>query len=169
MAGISPAMTGERRESMPQTIEDRLAALGIVLPTATPPQANYVPTVTSGSQLYVSGQTPMADGKLKFHGRVGAEVALADAQAAARVCAINILAQVKAALGSLERVERAVKVLGFVNSAPDFFDQGLVVNGASDLFVEVLGEAGRHARSSVGVAALPGGAPVEVEAIFQIR
>ncbi|HVV95412.1 MAG TPA: RidA family protein [Hyphomicrobiales bacterium] len=153
---------------MPGKIEDRLAALGIVLPTATPPQANYVPTVVSGNQLFVSGQTPMEGGKLKYRGRVGADIALADAQAAARVCAINILAQVNTALGGLDRVQRTVKVLGFVNSAPDFFDQGLVINGASDLFVEVLGDNGRHARSSVGVAALPGGAPVEVEAIFQI-
>jgi enamine deaminase RidA (YjgF/YER057c/UK114 family) len=153
---------------MPGKIEERLAALGIVLPTPTPPQANYVPTVTSGNQLYVSGQTPMTNGALKYKGRVGAEIALADAQAAARVCAINILAQVNAALGGLGRVPRTIKVLGFVNSAPDFFDQGLVINGASDLFVEILGDAGRHARSSVGVAALPGGAPVEVEAIFQI-
>jgi enamine deaminase RidA (YjgF/YER057c/UK114 family) len=149
-------------------IEQRLAALGITLPTPTSPQANYVPTVLTGNQLFVSGQTPMTDGRLKYRGRVGADVTLADAQAAARVCAINILAQVKAALGDLDRLDRAVKVLGFVNSASDFADQGLVINGASDLFVEVLGERGRHARSSVGVAALPGGAPVEVEAIFAL-
>jgi len=154
---------------MTETIEARLAALGITLPTPTAPAANYVPTVLSDGQLYVSGQTPVAAGGLKHRGRLGAEISLEEGQAAARLCAINVLAQAKAALGDLSRIKRLVKVVGFVASTPEFNQQPQVVNGASDLFVEALGEAGRHARSSIGVTALPGGAPVEVEAIFAVE
>lgn len=153
---------------MTQSVEQRLAALGITLPTPTVPSANYVPTVLTGNQLYVSGQVCVGPNGLQWHGRLGDGVSLADGKAAARQCAINILAQAKAALGDLDRIVRLVKVLGFVASAPDFHDQPQVINGASDLFVEVLGENGRHARSSVGVAALPQNAPVEVEAIFAV-
>lgn len=153
---------------MAETVEDRLSALGITLPTPTAPAANYVPTVRCGNQLFVSGQLPMADGKLVATGTLGVDVAIEDAAAMARLCAINVLAQVKAAVGDLGRVVRLVKVTGFVASAPSFGDQPKVMNGASDLFVAALGESGRHARSAVGVAALPFGAPVEVEAIFEI-
>jgi enamine deaminase RidA (YjgF/YER057c/UK114 family) len=153
---------------MSQSVEQRLGALGIVLPTPTVPSANYVPTVLSGGQLYVSGQVPVGPSGLQWRGRLGEAVSLTDGQAAARQCAINILAQAKAALGNLDRIVRLVKVVGFVASTPDFHDQPKVINGASDLFVEVLGENGRHARSSIGVAALPQGAPVEVEAIFAV-
>lgn len=153
---------------MAETVEDRLSALGITLPTPTAPAANYVPTVRCGNQLFVSGQLPMADGKLVATGTLGVDVAVEDAAALARLCAINVLAQVKAALGDLGRVVRLVKVTGFVASAQSFGDQPKVMNGASDLFVAALGESGRHARSAVGVAALPFGAPVEVEAIFEV-
>lgn len=153
---------------MAETVEDRLSALGITLPTPTAPAANYVPTVRCGNQLFVSGQLPMADGKLVATGTLGVDVAIEDAAALARLCAINVLAQVKAAVGDLGRVVRLVKVTGFVASAQSFGDQPKVMNGASDLFVAALGESGRHARSAVGVAALPFGAPVEVEAIFEI-
>jgi len=153
---------------MAETVEDRLSALGITLPTPTAPAANYVPTVRCGNQLFVSGQLPMADGKLVATGTLGVDVAVEDAAALARLCAINVLAQVKAAVGDLGRVVRLVKVTGFVASAQSFGDQPKVMNGASDLFVAALGESGRHARSAVGVAALPFGAPVEVEAIFEV-
>lgn len=152
---------------MSETIAARLAALGVTLPSPAAPAANYVPTVASGSHLYVSGQLPMGPGGLTCKGKLGAGVSLEDGQQAARLCAINILAQAGAALGDLERIVQLVKLVGFVNSAPDFGDQPKVVNGASDFMVEVLGERGRHARSAVGVAALPFGAAVEIEAIFE--
>jgi enamine deaminase RidA (YjgF/YER057c/UK114 family) len=150
------------------TPEARLTELGITLPSPPAPVAAYVPTVTSGSHLYVSGQVPMVDGKIAVTGRLGAELDTAAGAEAARVCAINVLAQLKAALGELDRVVRVVKLTGFVASEPGFGDQPEVVNGASELFVEVFGEAGRHARSAVGVAGLPRNVPVEVEAIVEI-
>jgi len=153
---------------MAETAEGRLAALELTLPQAVAPVANYVPAVLTGKLLHVSGQLPMENGKLKLVGTLGAGVSVDDANACAKLCALHVLAQVKAAVGDLEKVARLVKVVGFVASTADFGDQPKVVNGASDLFVAVLGERGRHARSSVGVAALPLGAPVEVEAIFEI-
>lgn len=153
---------------MAETVEGRLAALGLTLPQAVAPVANYVPTVRTGNLLHVSGQLPMESGKLKLAGTLGAGVSIEDANACARVCALNLLAQVKAAIGDLEKIVRIVKVVGFVASTADFGDQPKVVNGASDLFVAVLGDRGRHARSAVGVAALPFGAPVEVEAIIEV-
>jgi len=153
---------------MTETAESRLEALGIVLPVPTAPAANYVPTVRSGNQLFVSGQLPMEAGALKYRGTLGAGFPVEDAVVAARLCAVNLLAQVKAALGDLSKVVRVVKVTGFVASAADFGDQPKVINGASDFLVAVLGEDGRHARSAIGVAALPFGAPVEVEAIFEV-
>ena len=148
--------------------DKRLTELGIVLPTPNPPAANYVPVVVTGNYLYVSGQLPLGPEGMTLTGTLGAGVEVEAAQAAARLCAINVLAQVKVALGDLDRVVRLVKVVGFVASDFSFGDQPKVVNGASDLFVEVLGDRGRHARSAVGVAALPFGAAVEVEAIFEI-
>jgi enamine deaminase RidA (YjgF/YER057c/UK114 family) len=150
------------------TPEARLTELGITLPSPPAPVAAYVPTVTSGSHLYVSGQIPLVDGKIAVTGRLGAEVDTAAGAEAARACAINVIAQLKAALGELDRVVRVVKVTGFVASAPGFGDQPEVINGASELFVDVFGEAGRHARSAVGVADLPRNVPVEVEAIVEI-
>jgi enamine deaminase RidA (YjgF/YER057c/UK114 family) len=148
--------------------EQRLEELGISLPQPVQPVAMYVPAVRSGDMVYVSGQVPMVDGKPAYLGRLGADGLSVDEGAeAARRCAINVLAVLKAELGELSRVRRVVKLTGFVASAPDFYDQPKVVNGASELLVEVFGDAGRHARSAVGMAALPLGVPVEVEAIVE--
>jgi Putative translation initiation inhibitor, yjgF family len=155
---------------MTETIESRLAARGITLPAAAAPAANYVPYVQTGNLLFVSGQLPYLDGKLSATGLVGRDVELATAQKAAEHCAINILAQAKAALaGDLSRITRVVKLTGFVASDPGFTDQHLVVNGASNLIAEILGEAGKHARAAVGMACLPLNAAVEVDAIIEIR
>ena len=154
---------------MSGTIESRLAELGITLPVAATPVANYAPFMQTGNQLFISGQVPMGPDGLQFKGKLGADLSLEDGQAAARLCAMNLLAQARAALGGdLERVVRLVKIVGFVNSTPDFTDQPKVVNGASDFLVEALGDKGRHARSAVGVAGLPFGVAVEVEAIFEV-
>lgn len=150
-------------------IEDRLTALGITLPDAPPPAANYVPFVTVGSMVYISGQISQNEGGL-MKGRLGETMSVEDGAAAARRCGISILAQVKRACGGdFNRVVRAVKLTGFVNSTPDFTDQPKVINGCSDLLVAVLGDAGRHARSAVSAPALPLGVAVEIEAIFEIR
>ncbi|WP_026869835.1 RidA family protein [Inquilinus limosus] len=154
---------------MAGSIEARLREKGITLPAVAAPAANYVPSVISGNMLYVSGQVPFVDGKISHTGKLGAEFAVEDGYACARICAINILAAAKAALGDLDRVVRVVKLGGFVNSTPDFTDQPKVVNGASDLMAEAFGDAGKHARAAVGVAQLPLGCAVEVEAIFEIR
>jgi enamine deaminase RidA (YjgF/YER057c/UK114 family) len=147
---------------------ERLAELGLELPPVTPPVAAYVPAVQTDNHVYVSGQVPMADGKLLASGKVGAEVNSEEAKELARRCALNALAAVDALVG-LDRVTRVVKVVGFVASASGFTGQPAVINGASELFGEVFGPAGQHARSAVGVAELPLGAPVEVEAIFEVR
>jgi enamine deaminase RidA (YjgF/YER057c/UK114 family) len=152
-------------------VENRLAALGIVLPVPAAPVANYVPFVVSGRLLVVSGQLPFgADGKLDpaHVGKVGGSVAVEAAQAAARLCAINILAQAKAALGDLDKIARCVRLGGFINTAPSFSAIAPVMNGASDLMVEGLGDKGRHARSTVGVAELPLDCAVEVDAMLEI-
>ena len=148
--------------------EARLAELGLTLPEVVRPLAAYVPAVRTGDYVYVSGQLPMVNGELPATGKVGAEVDVAQAQALARICALNALAAAAAAAGGLGAITRIVKVTGFVASAPDFTDQPLVVNGASELLVEVFGDAGRHARSAVGVAALPRDTPVEVELIAEV-
>lgn len=154
---------------MAGTVEQKLATLGITLHTPNAPVANYVGFVRTGNLLIVSGQVCNgADGKLVAKGKLGAGVSLEQGSAAARACAINLLAQVKAALGDLDKVARVVRLGGFVNSAPDFLDGPKVLNGASDLMVEVFGDKGRHARTTVGVAALPSDAAVEVEAIFEV-
>jgi enamine deaminase RidA (YjgF/YER057c/UK114 family) len=152
-------------------IEAKLTALGVLLPSATAPMANYVPFVISGSLLIISGQLPFgADGKLDpgHIGKIGANVSIEAGQAAARRCAINLLAQAKVALGDLDRITRCVRLGGFINVAPGFLTLPAVMNGASDFIVEVLGDPGRHARSTVGVAELPLGCAVEVEAMFEI-
>jgi enamine deaminase RidA (YjgF/YER057c/UK114 family) len=153
---------------MASDIEARLKALGIVLPPVPAPQANYVPTMITGKLIFVSGQVPSTPEGVKFVGKIGREFSIEDGQQAARICAINILANLKAGLGDLEKLARIVKVTGFVNAIPDFSEPHKVVNGASDLLVEVLGERGRHSRSAVGVATLPLGVAVEVEAIGEI-
>lgn len=149
-------------------IDNRLAELGITLPEPAAPVAAYVPVVIAGGLAHVSGQLPFVDGKL-VTGRLGEDVALEDGVVAAQACGVMILAQLKAALGSLDRVEQVVKLGAFVNSAGSFTDQPKVANGASELMVAVFGEAGRHARSAVGVPVLPLGAAVEVDAIVAVR
>lgn len=153
---------------MADTIQNRLAALGVTLPAAAAPAANYVPFAQSGKLLFVSGQLPFSQGKLAATGLLGRDLDTAAGKEMARHCAINVLAQLQAAAGDLERIARLVKITIFVASTPDFTEQHLVGNGASDLLAEVLGEAGRHARAAVGVAVLPLNAPVEVEAIAEL-
>jgi enamine deaminase RidA (YjgF/YER057c/UK114 family) len=149
--------------------EQRLEELGIRLPDPATPLAAYVPTVRTGNLVYVSGQVPMVDGKPLHVGRLGADLGLEQGVEAAERCAINVLAALKGELGELSRIRRIVKLTGFVASAPDFNDQPKVVNGASELFVKVFGDAGKHARSAIGMAALPLGVPVEVEAIVEVE
>ncbi|HEX6675907.1 MAG TPA: RidA family protein [Actinomycetes bacterium] len=149
--------------------EERLRELGIELPQPAAPVAAYVPCVRTGDLLYVSGQVPLVDGRPGWTGRLGSGgLGVEEGVDAAKVCAVNVLAALKAELGDLGRVRRVVKVTGFVASEPGFTDQPKVINGASELFGEVFGEAGRHARAAVGVAALPLGVPVEVEAIVEV-
>ncbi|MFI1584875.1 RidA family protein [Embleya sp. NPDC055664] len=148
--------------------EQRITDLGLTLPGVVPPVAAYVPAVRTGNYIHTSGQLPMIEGKLPATGKVGAEVTAEEAKDLARQCALNALAAVKAELGDLALVRRVVKVVGFVASAPDFTGQPGVINGASELLGEVFGEAGRHARSAVGVAVLPLDAPVEVEILVEV-
>src|ERR1700675_2009847 len=154
---------------MTGTVESKLAELGIVLPTPAAPVANYVGFVRTGRLLVMSGQICTgADGKVVAKGTLAAGVSVEAGQRAARACAVNLLAQIKAALGDLDKVTRVVRLGGFINSAPGFTDGPQVMNGASDLMVEVFGDKGRHARSTVGVAALPADAAVEVEGQFEV-
>ncbi len=152
---------------MTNKYERRLTELGIELPEAVAAQANYVPYVVADDFIYISGQIPFVDGKPGPIGRLGDTMSVEDGQAVARLCAINIISQLKAALdGNLDRIKQCVKLGGFVSCTPDFGDQPQVINGASDLLVDVFGDAGRHSRFAVGVAALPFGVPVEIDAIF---
>ena len=154
---------------MAGTIDARLAELGIAVPAAPAPAANYVPWVVTGNLVFVAGQVPFENGEMRFVGKVGADYSVAEGQACARLVGLNILAQLKAACGGdLDRVVRCVKLGGFVNCPRDFTDQPAVVNGASDIMVEVFGEGGRHARFAVGAPSLPLGAAVEIDAIFEI-
>ena len=153
---------------MSDTPESRLLALGITLPVAAAPVANYVPYVQTGSLLFVSGQLPQENGSLAVTGKLGDHVSLEDGAKAARLCAINLLAQAKAACGELSRV-RLVRMTAFVASTADFTDQPKVVNGASDLMVAALGDVGRHARVAVSAPSLPLNAAVEIEAVFEIQ
>jgi enamine deaminase RidA (YjgF/YER057c/UK114 family) len=148
-------------------IDKRLAELGIVLPSAPAPAANYVTTVQTANLLVCAGQVSAVPGGEAMKGKLG-DVSMEHGQKAARICAINLLAQAKAALGDLDRIKRCIRLGGFINSRPDFAPLPLVMNGASDLMVEVFGDAGRHARTTVGVAQLPNDASVEVEAIFEV-
>ncbi len=152
----------------PRTPEARASGLGLVIPEAAAPLANYLPTVRTGNLLFVSGQLPLRDGVLMARGKLGEAVDLASGQAAAAQCFLNVLGQVRAALGSLADVRRVVRLGGFIAAVPSFTDLALVMNGASDLAAAIFGDAGRHARSTVGVPVLPADAPVEVEALFEI-
>jgi enamine deaminase RidA (YjgF/YER057c/UK114 family) len=149
--------------------EEKLREMGIVIPAAAKPLAAYVPAVRTDGYVYTSGQVPLVEGKLTCAGKVGRDVTLEDAYAAARVCAINCLAAIKTVVGSLDEIAQVVKVVGFVNSAPGFSAQPKVVNGASEFLGEVFGDAGRHARSAVGVSELPIDSPVEIEMIVKLK
>ena len=153
---------------MAGAVEKKLSELGIVLTEPAAPVANYVPFVRTGNLLSVSGQICLDAGKLVAKGQLGGGVSVEDGQKAARACAVNILAQVKVALGDLDKVVRVVKLTGFVNSVPGFTDGPKVMNGASDLMVAVFGDKGRHSRSTIGVAALPQDAAMEVEGLFEV-
>ncbi|MEQ8284874.1 RidA family protein [Thalassospira sp.] len=148
-------------------IDAHLADLGITLPIATAPFANYVPYVVSNNLVHISGQITMENGELKFVGKLGKDFDVETGQKAARLCALVLIAQLKSAIGDLDKVTRVVKLNAFVNSAPDFTDQPKVVNGASDTMVEIFGDLGKHARSAVGVASLPLGVAVEIDGIFE--
>ncbi|MFC5831670.1 RidA family protein [Nonomuraea insulae] len=150
------------------TPEQKIEELGYTLPAPVAPVGSYVPTVRTGDLVYTSGQVPMLEGKLHQTGKLGTDLGVDEGKAQARVCALNALAAVKGEIGELSRVRRIVKVVVFVASAPDFTGQPQVANGASDLLAEVFGEQGKHARSAVGVAALPLDAPVEVELIVEV-
>ena len=149
-------------------VEARLAALGLTVPQVTIPLAAYIPAVRTGNLVYTSGQLPMIDGALAATGKVGGTVSAEEAAELAKICALNAIAAVRSLIGDLDKVVRVVKVVGFVASAPDFTGQPAVVNGASNLLKEAFGDAGVHARSAVGVAALPLDAPVEVEMIVEV-
>jgi enamine deaminase RidA (YjgF/YER057c/UK114 family) len=158
-----------KRGAMSGTIDARLQELGVELPAASAPVANYVPFTRSGSLVVVSGQVSVRNGKAEFVGKLGAGISVADGQQAARLCALNILAHLKTACdGDLDRVKRVLRLGGFVNCTPEFTDMPQVVNGASDLMVQVFGDAGKHARAAVGVSSLPLGVAVEVEAMFEL-
>jgi enamine deaminase RidA (YjgF/YER057c/UK114 family) len=148
--------------------DDRVRTLGIELPAQAPPVASYVAATRTGNLLFLSGKGPDTPGGMQYRGRVGSDLTIDEGYQAARACGINLLATLKAELGSLDRVARVVKVLGFVSSSADFFSQPQVVNGCSDLFVEVFGDAGRHARSAIGTSCLPLDIPVEVEMIVEV-
>ena len=151
-------------------IDKKLAELGITLPTPAKPVANYVGWVRTGNLVYTAGQVTLKDGKIEYQGKVGKDFTVEDGAKAARLCAINIVSQLKDACGgNLDRVKRIVKLVGFVNGTPEFTDHPKVINGASDLIVAVLGDAGKHARSAVGMANLPFGVATEVEGIFEFR
>ena len=153
---------------MVDTIEARLAAAGVAMPAAAAPAANYVPFMQTGTLLFTAGQLPLVGGKLIATGLLGRDLDTAAGKEAAKACAINILAQVKAATGDLEKIVRLVKITVFVASTPDFTEQHLVANGASDFLATILGDRGKHARSAVGTVSLPLNAPVEIEAIVEI-
>lgn len=151
-------------------IDARLKELDIALPDSIPPAANYVPWVRTGNLLFIAGQVPVRDGKDLYTGKLGAGITMEQGQEAARHCAINIISHVRNALnGDLDRVVRCVRLTGFVNCTPDFGQQPLVINGASDVMVAVFGDAGRHSRAAVGSVSLPRNVPVEVDAIFEVN
>lgn len=157
------------RDDVPTSAESRVRELGIDIPILPPPVAAYVPAVRTGSLVFASGQTPTIDGILQIQGKLGGNVSIEDGQQAARLAAVNCVAEVRGLLGSLDRVARVVRLTGYVASAAGFDQQPMVMNGASRLIEDVFGGIGRHARSAIGVAELPGGAPVEVELIVEVR
>ena len=154
---------------MPTRIDEHLKALGIELPSPSSPGANYVPFVRTGNLVFLTGQLSQWNGERRFIGKLGREFGIEEGQQAARLCALNLIAHLRAALeGDLDRVTRCVRIAGFVNSVPDFVSQSQVINGASDVFVQVFGDVGRHTRMAVGVSALPYDVVVEVEGVFEV-
>ncbi|WP_181705423.1 RidA family protein [Chthonobacter rhizosphaerae] len=153
---------------MAGVVESLMAELGLALPTAPAPAANYVPVVQTGNLLFVSGQISRAPDGSQIAGKLGEGLSIEEGQEAARICALNILAQVKATVGDLDRIVRVVRINGFVNAAPDFVDHPKVINGASDLLGQVLGEKGKHSRCALGVAGLPFGVAVEIDAVVEV-
>lgn len=155
---------------MPSRIDDRLKDLGIELPQPSKPGANYLPTVRTGDLIFITGQLAQWNGERRFIGKLGREFGVEEGRQAARLCALNLVAHLREALdGDLDRVVRCVRIAGYVNSVPDFVAQSQVINGASDLFVEIFEDAGRHTRMAVGVSALPYDVAVEVEGVFEVR
>jgi len=154
---------------MAKNVEQKLKAAGVVVPDAPAPAANYVPYTIAGNILTISGQITMGASGIEFVGKLGDTMDVAEGAKAARLCAINILAQAKAALGDLDRIKQVVKIQGFVNSTPDFTEHPMVVNGASDFLAEMLGDSGKHARAAVGMSSLPFGVAVEVDAIIEFE
>jgi len=152
-----------------ENIAQRLSQLGIKLPNTAVPAGSYVPYVLEKNLLWISGQVPFWNGKVKYRGKVSSEVSMDDAIMAARLCGLNILAQIKTALGDLNRVEQMIKLSGFVNSSSDFTDHPIVINGASDLMVDVFGELGRHTRVTIGASSLPLNSTTEVDALLRVR
>ena len=155
---------------MPRPLEDRLKELGLELPPVTPPAFTYIPFVRTGNLVFISGQVPQWKGERHFIGKLGREFEVEQGRDAARLCALNVVAQLNTAIdGDMDRVVQFVNVRGFVNSTPDFLNHPQVINGASDLFVEIFGDAGRHSRTALGVVALPSDVAVEVDAIVEVR
>ena len=151
------------------TVEERLSELGLTLPAVAAPVANYVPTVRTGNLVFVAGQVPVLNGEVKFKGRLGQDMDVDEGYQAARLCGLNLIAQAQAAAdGDLDKIKRVVKLGGFVSATPDFTDHPKVINGASDLMVEIFGETGKHARFAVGAGSLPLGVAVEVDGVFEI-
>src|SRR2546423_3418452 len=168
--GRIPSLVDLYHSSMSTAFDDHLKALGIELPTPRSPGANYVPFTQSGNLLFLTGQLSQWNGERRFIGKLGREFGLDQGQQAARLCALNLIAHIRSALdGDLGRVSRCVRLTGYINSTPDFTCQSQVMNGASDVFVQVFGDAGRHTRIAIGVAALPYDVAVEVEGIFEVR
>ena len=148
-------------------IEERLAALGIFLPTPPKPAGSYIPVVRTGNLVFVSGQIPMKDGQVQFKGQVPTSISLEDAQKAAKLCITNVLAQLKAEIDTLDKITKIIRVSGFVNSSPEFYDHPKIINAASDLLFEIFGEKGKHTRIAVGVASLPLNSAVEIDLIAE--
>jgi len=149
-------------------IEEKIKSLNITLPTPPKPAGSYIPVVRTGNLAYVSGQIPIKDGKVQYQGKVPTNISIEDAQKAANLCIINVLAQLRAELGTLDKISRIVRVSGFVNSSPDFTDQPKIINAASNLLFEIFGQKGQHSRIAIGVASLPLNSSIEIDAIVEI-
>lgn len=150
-------------------IENKIKELGLIIPEAPKPVAEYIPAKKNGKYIFTSGQGPVKDGKFIFIGKLGREIGIEEGYACAKICAINCLATIKSIIGSLDQIDEVIKIKGYVNSMPDFYEQPAVVNGASELIVKIFGEKGKHARSALGTSVLPGNIPVELEMLVSLR